>query len=185
MKKILQCILNIIKNNLKNKNMETIEFESKIDAENEAINVLSNDIIGKNYAFNKEGDIYYIYDKVEFTRYYKVKVCNNNEADYLLYYKKADKCLYFKKLDVNNRHNFFNDEERTKILRYIISYKFNKFSDYFDLYYDMKEGEFGICANYEHRFTAEIIFEIVKFVDKFVYYYFYKLDDDDDDLKFF
>lgn len=45
-----------------------------------------------------------------------------------------------------------------------------------------EEDEFGICANYEHRFTAEIIFEIVKFVDKFVYYYFYKLDDD---LKFF
>ena len=165
--------------------METIVFDSKADVENEAINVLSKELIGKNYVYNKEGDIYYIYDKVEFTRYYKVKVCNNNEADYLLYYKKADKCLYFKKLDVNNRHNFFNDEERTKILRYIISYKFNKFSDYFDLYYDMKEGEFGICANYEHRFTAEIIFEIVKFVDKFVYYYFYKLDDDDDDLKFF
>ena len=165
--------------------METIVFDSKADVENEAINVLSKELIGKNYVYNKEGDIYYIYDKVEFTRYYKVKGCNNNEADYLLYDKKADKCLYFKKLDVNNRHNFFNDKERTKILRYIISCKFNKFSDYFDLYYDMKEDEFGICANYEHRFTAEIIFEIVKFVDKFVYYYFNKLDDDDDDLKFF
>jgi len=29
--------------------METIEFESKIDVENEAINVLSKELIGKNY----------------------------------------------------------------------------------------------------------------------------------------
>lgn len=163
--------------------METIVFDSKADAENEAINVLSKELIDKNYAYNKEGDIYYIYDKVVFTRYYKVKGCNNNEADYLLYDKKADKCLYFKKFDVNEKHIFFKDKKRTKILRDLISYKFNIISDYFDLYYDNKEDEFGIGANYEHRFTAEIIFDIVKFVDKFVYYYFYKLDEND--LKFF
>ena len=36
--------------------METIVFDSKADVENESINVLS----GKNYVYNKEGDIYYI-----------------------------------------------------------------------------------------------------------------------------
>jgi len=163
--------------------METIVFDSKADVENEAINVLSKELIGKNYVYNKEGDIYYIYDKVEFTRYYKVKGCNNNEADYLLYDKKADKCLYFYNLTGYNRHKFFTDKNRNRILRYIISYKFNIFYDYFDLYYD-EIDEFGIGANYKHRlFTPEIIFEMVKYVDNFVDTYFNT--SDDNLLKFF
>ena len=170
--------------------MKTIEFESKIDAENEAINVLSEKLIGKNYEYNKDCDIYFIYNKIEFTKYYKIKKCDKyhgkcdkNEVDYQLYDKIHNKYLHFNNLTGYNRHNFFTDKNRTRIFKFVISFKFNIFYDYFDLYYDGK-SEFGIGANYQYSsFTPEVIFEMVKFVDKFVHSYFNTLDDNP--LKFF